>query len=44
MSKNNWKIDMANVDHCGTCAHEPSKPDPIIKDLEKPLEQVKPRA
>ena len=21
-SKNNWKVDMANTDHCGTCAYE----------------------
>ena len=21
-TKNNWKVDMANTDHCGTCAYE----------------------
>ena len=21
-SKNNWKVDMANTDHCGTCSYE----------------------
>jgi hypothetical protein len=20
-SNHHWKVDMANVDHCGTCAH-----------------------
>ena len=24
-SKNDWKIDMANIDHCGTCANEATK-------------------
>lgn len=24
-SKNNWKIDMANTDHCGTCSYDPQK-------------------
>jgi hypothetical protein len=38
-TKNNWKIDMANVDHCGTCATETQKPVPLPKptDLETPL-------
>lgn len=22
-SKNHWKIDMANIDHCGTCTMKP---------------------
>lgn len=30
-SKNNWKIDTANTDHCGTCAYEETKPLPKIK-------------
>jgi len=21
-TKNNWKIDMANMDHCGTCSYD----------------------
>lgn len=21
-TKNNWKVDMANIDHCGTCASD----------------------
>ena len=25
-SKNNWKIDMANTDHCGTCSYT------VVKD------------
>jgi hypothetical protein len=24
-SKNNWKIDMANTDHCGTCSYDAIK-------------------
>jgi hypothetical protein len=24
-SKNYWKIDMANTDHCGTCANKEEK-------------------
>ena len=24
-SKNNWKIDMANIDHCGTCKFKQEK-------------------
>jgi hypothetical protein len=27
-SKNNWKIDMANTDHCGTCSYNLQKPLP----------------
>lgn len=27
-TKIHWKIDMANIDHCGTCANS-SKVDPI---------------
>lgn len=34
-SKNNWKIDMANVDHCGTCVYETQKPIPVIKEVKK---------
>ena len=30
-SKNDWKIDTANTDHCGTCAYEETKPLPKIK-------------
>jgi hypothetical protein len=36
-TKNNWKIDMANVDHCGTCATETQKPVLKPLDLETPL-------
>jgi hypothetical protein len=25
-TKNNWKIDMANTDHCGTCSYDNQKP------------------
>lgn len=25
-SKNNWKVDMANTDHCGTCSYDPPTP------------------
>lgn len=25
-----WKIDMANMDHCGTCANEKAKSIPTI--------------
>jgi len=35
-SKNGWKIDMANVDHCGTCSYQPQKSNPIPKVPEKP--------
>ena len=28
-SKNNWKIDMANVDHCGTCSYK--SPETLTK-------------
>lgn len=24
-SKNNWKVDMANTDHCGTCSYDQPK-------------------
>jgi hypothetical protein len=37
-SKNNWKIDMANVDHCGTCSYEAPKNIPKINDLENTSE------
>jgi hypothetical protein len=33
-SKNNWKVDMANVDHCGTCSYVAPRTVPKIKDLE----------
>ena len=29
-SKNNWKVDMANTDHCGTCSYDPPKHEPSI--------------
>ena len=29
-SKNDWKIDTANTDHCGTCVYEQSKPLPKL--------------
>lgn len=35
-TKNNWKVDMANTDHCGTCSYEHPKAAPKIKDLEDP--------
>jgi hypothetical protein len=35
-SKNNWKIDMANVDHCGTCSYKPPHEVSKLKDLETP--------
>ena len=35
-SKNDWKVDTANTDHCGTCAYEESKPLPKIKLLPDP--------
>jgi hypothetical protein len=44
--KNDWKIDTANTDHCGTCANEESKPLPKIKldtgssCLPKEIEQI----
>ena len=25
-SKNNWKVDTANTDHCGTCSYYTPKP------------------
>ena len=40
-SKNNWKIDMANVDHCGTCAAEPANPVSTNKDMKTPSQQMK---
>jgi hypothetical protein len=33
-SKNDWKIDTANTDHCGTCAYEQTKPVPKIIYIE----------
>lgn len=39
-SKNNWKIDMANTDHCGTCSYEVQKPlpkasEPVLTPIKK---------
>jgi hypothetical protein len=31
-SKNNWKVDMANTDHCGTCSYDPPKIKPSMKN------------
>lgn len=36
-SKNDWKIDTANTDHCGTCAYEETKPLPKIKEVSQSL-------
>jgi hypothetical protein len=33
-SKNNWKIDSANTDHCGTCSYEQPVPLPKIESVE----------
>jgi hypothetical protein len=30
-TKNNWKIDTANTDHCGTCRYEHSNSLPVMK-------------
>jgi hypothetical protein len=27
-SKNDWKVDMANTDHCGTCSFDSPKDSP----------------
>ena len=26
-SKTNWKVDMANIDHCGTCSYHKAAPE-----------------
>lgn len=39
-SKNNWKIDMANIDHCGTCSYDIKKP-PKIKYDKNSSNQIK---
>jgi hypothetical protein len=31
-SKNNWKIDTANTDNCGTCSYENAKRPVIMKN------------
>lgn len=47
-SKNNWKIDMANVDHCGTCSTssppkrtKQSETAPTSPLEEKPISELK---
>jgi hypothetical protein len=42
-SKNDWKIDMANIDHCGTCANDKVKPleAELGKPSVKPTENLK---
>jgi hypothetical protein len=39
---NDVKVDLANVDHCGTCVHEKVKDTPSIpKHIELPRNQMK---
>jgi hypothetical protein len=33
---NDIKVDLANMDHCGTCDHEKVKKDATTTDNEKP--------
>jgi hypothetical protein len=40
-SKNNWKIDTANTDHCGTCSYENKKPSTIVNIEEIPTKPKK---
>jgi hypothetical protein len=39
-SKNNWKIDMANTDHCGTCSYDIQKPIPKNLQPSPPLKKL----
>jgi hypothetical protein len=34
-SKNDWKIDMANMDHCGTCANDSPNQENKLKSSSK---------
>ena len=40
--KNNWKIDMANTDHCGTCVYMPQKKPVAV--VEKTTSNLEPNA
>ena len=37
-SKNDWKIDSANTDHCGTCSYE--QPVPLPKIEAEPITKI----
>lgn len=37
---NDVKVDLANVDHCGTCANDKMKEIPIEKPINLPLKNV----
>jgi hypothetical protein len=39
-SKNNWKIDMANTDHCGTCSYDVQKTEPKKVQPSPPLKKI----
>jgi hypothetical protein len=38
-SKNDWKIDSANTDHCGTCSYEQPVPLPKIESV-NPIRKI----
>jgi len=39
-SKNGWKVDMANTDHCGTCSYDAPKTISEIKNTIKNVKQL----